>query len=79
MSAPLTPGVRRALWRIPAILAENGFAEDTGLCAELGLDFGELRTAVGILYRRRKVDRCGEYIVLPAPPREPLAPSGRAA
>ncbi len=79
MSAPLTPGVRRALWRIPVILAEDGFAQDIGLCAELGLDFAELHTAVGILYRRRKVDRCGEYIVLPAPPREPIAPQRRAA
>ena len=78
MSAPLTPAARRALWRIPAILAEDGFAADLDLAAELGLEYGELRTALGILYRRRQVDRCGEYIALPADP-GPLTIPERAA
>jgi len=77
MSAPLTPAVRRALWRIPVILGEDLYATDASLRAELGLEHGELRTAVAILYRRRRVDRVGEYIVLPAPPREPF--EGRRA
>ncbi|HEY1319562.1 MAG TPA: hypothetical protein VGF32_04915 [Streptosporangiaceae bacterium] len=70
MSAPLTPAVRRALWRIPAILAEDGFATDATLSAELGLDRSELRTAIVILYKRRKIDRIGDYVVPPAAPRQ---------
>jgi hypothetical protein len=72
MSAPLTPGVRRALWRIPVLLAEDLYATDAGLCAELGLELRDLRTAVAILYRQRKVDRIGVYLVAPARPREPI-------
>ena len=82
MSAPLTPAVRRALWRIPVILGEDLYATDATLVAELGLELRDLRTAVAILYRRRKVDRIGAYIVPPAAPREPLeipSASGRAA
>ena len=82
MSAPLTPAVRRALRRIPAILEEDLYATDASLSAELGLELRDLRTAVAILYRQRKVDRIGLYIVAPAVPREPLeVPSapGRAA
>ena len=77
MSAPLTASVRRALWRIPAILAEDGFTTDAALMAELGLGYRELRTAVAILYARRRVDTCNGYLVLPA--REPIMPPGRAA
>ena len=82
MSAPLTPAVRRALRRIPVILADDLCATDSSLSDELGLELRDLRTAVAILYRQRKVDRIGAYIVAPAAPREPLeAPgeSGRAA
>ena len=82
MSAPLTPAVRRALWRIPVLLGEDGYATDATLSAELGLELGDLRTAVWILYRQRKVDRIGAYIVAPATPQElPRLPdaSGRAA
>lgn len=78
MSAPLTPPVRRALWRIPRILEEDGYGTDAGLMAELGLEYGDVRTAVGILYRQRKTDRCYSYIVLPAR-REIAVPAGRAA
>ena len=60
MSAPLTPGVRRALWRIPVILAGELYATDASLSAELGLDLRDLRTAVSILYRQRKADRIGD-------------------
>jgi len=82
MSAPLTAGVRRALWRIPVIVAEDGYATDDYLCAELGVDFSEVRTAVAILWRQRRIDRVVGYLVAPAAPREPItlpdAP-GRAA
>jgi len=82
VSAPLTPGVRRALWRVPVIIAEDGYATDASLADELGLDYGEMRTVIAILYRRGRVDRIGGYIVAPAEPREPgRLPdvSGRAA
>jgi hypothetical protein len=82
MSAPLTPGVRRALWRIPVILAEDGYATDASLAGELGLDYSEIYTVIAILYRRRRVDRIGGYIVAPAAPAQPLRlphASGRAA
>ncbi len=77
MSAPLAPAIRRALWRIPVILGEDMFATDASLQADLGLEYSELRTAVAILYRLRRVDRIGQYIVLPA--RKPTEPAGRAA
>ena len=76
MSAPLTAAVRRALWRIPAILGEDGFATDADLAAELGLERADLRTAVAILYRRRRIDRCGDYLVAPGQP-GPLVPPAR--
>ena len=82
MSAPLTPAVRRALWRIPVILGEDLYGTDASLSAELGLELRDLRTAVAILYRQRRVDRIGIWIVPPAAPQEPPeAPgeSGRAA
>ena len=81
MSAPLTLAVRRALFRIPVILSEDGFAIDQDLAAELRIDYADVRTAAGILYRRRRVDRCAGYLV-PYPEREPIrlpAASGSAA
>ncbi len=82
MSAPLTAGVRQALRRVPLIIAEDLYATDDSLLAVLGIDRRELRTAIAILYRQRRVDRVGDFIVAPAAPREPLdLPStpGRAA
>ena len=81
MSAPLTLAVRRALVRIPLVLTEDGFATDQDLVGELRIDYADVRTAVGILYRRRRVDRCGGYLV-PYPEREPIrlpGASGSAA
>ena len=51
MSAPLTLAVRRALVRIPLVLTEDGFATDQDLVGELRIDYADVRTAVGILYR----------------------------
>lgn len=73
VSAPLTSGVRQALRRVPQVLREDGFATDSALCAEFGIDLRELRTAVAILYRQRRADRIGIYIVAPASPRTPVA------
>ena len=67
--------------RIVALVGEDGYATDEGLAGELGLDSSEVRTAVGTLYRRRRLDRADGYLVLPER-REPLvapAESGRAA
>jgi hypothetical protein len=71
MTAPLTPGVRQALRRIPVIIAEDLYATDESLLAELGIDRRELRTAVSILYRQRKLDRVYGYLV-PYPDRQPV-------
>ena len=82
MSAPLTRGVRQALRRIPVIIAEDLYATDAILLAELGIDRRDLRTAIAILYAQRRVDRVGDFIVAPAAPREPLRlpdTSGQAA
>jgi hypothetical protein len=51
--------------RIPFILAEDLFATDESLQAELGIERTHVRAAVAILYQRRRVDRFRDYIVLP--------------
>ena len=41
---------------------------EAALRSELGLDARDLRTAIVILYKRRRVDRIGDYLVLSATP-----------
>jgi hypothetical protein len=65
MSAPLAPGVRRALRRIPLILEESGYTTETALMAELGAEYRDVRAAIGILYGQGRVDRVIGYVVLP--------------
>jgi hypothetical protein len=65
MSAPLTPGVRRALRRVPLILEESGYTTEAALMAELGAEYGDVRTALGILYGQHRIDRVLGYVVLP--------------
>lgn len=78
MSAPLTPAVRRALYRVPIIITEDGYATDAYLRRELGLEYGELRTVIAILYRQRRIDLVIGYLVAPARPRTPLMVSEEA-
>jgi hypothetical protein len=81
VTASLTAAVRQALRRIPVILGEDLYATDASLCAELGIELRDLRTAVAILYRQRRIDRIGTWLVAPAsrePVRLPDAPE-RAA
>ena len=78
MSAPLAAAVRQALRRIPVILEEDGYSTDERLLADLRIDYADLRTAIGILFRQRRIDRCHAYLV-PPPHREPVAVPGRAA
>lgn len=65
MSAPLSRAVRTALWRIPAILEQNGYATEASLMAGLGAEYRDVRTAIGILYGQGRVDRVIGYVVLP--------------
>lgn len=61
--------------RIVTLVGEDGYATDEGLAAELGLDFSEIRTAVGTLYRRRRLDRVDDYLVLPEHRDPPVPPA----
>jgi hypothetical protein len=59
------------LWlagRTVQAVKEKGPLRDTELLAILGCDPAELRTAIGIAFRWRQVDRCGDYLV-PVPRR----------
>lgn len=79
MSAALTPAIRKGLRRAPLILAESdGYSTDLDLAADLGLTRADMRVVIGILYRRRQVDRIGDYVVLPAT-RGPVTAPERAA
>ena len=83
MSAPLTRDVRQALRRIPVIIAEDLYATDAILLAELGIDRRELRTAIAILYAKsaRRPGRrlhCRSRLLPAGAPRLPDT-SGQAA
>lgn len=66
MSAPLTPACRRALRRVPQILAADIASTDDDLREHLGLAPADVRLVIAILYRQRRVDRIRQYVVLPA-------------
>jgi hypothetical protein len=55
-----------ALNRVIAIVADDLYSTDETLADELGLDYGELRLVVSVLYRQRRIDRADGYLVLPA-------------
>jgi hypothetical protein len=69
VSAPVTPERLRLAGRGARVIKENGPLRDTDLLALLGCDPDELRAAIGIMIRWRKVDRCGDFLVA-APSRE---------
>jgi hypothetical protein len=54
-----------ALNRVIAIVADDLYSTDETLADELGLDYGELRLVVSVLYRQRLIDRADGYLVLP--------------
>lgn len=68
MSAPLPQGLGRLLRKLAQILEADGYSTDADLERELGLDYSDVRTVIGIAYRQRRVDRCGPYLVPPARP-----------
>jgi len=59
------------LWlagRAVRAIKDKGAVRDSDLIAILDCDPVELRAAIGIAFRWRQVDRCGQYLV-PAPRR----------
>lgn len=60
----LSPQVRQLLRQIPSVLAHDVARTDAELAAIMHVSVGEVRTAVAILYRQRRVDRCWRWVVL---------------
>jgi len=59
----VTPAQWRLASRLEETLRLEGALTDASLCAMLGADLRDLRAAAGMLYRTRRADRCGEYLV----------------
>ena len=59
----MTPAGWQLATRIQALLRRDIGRTDRDLVLLLGADPLELRTACGMLYRRRKVDRIRDYVV----------------
>lgn len=70
------PGPRSLAGRVLAVLARDTGRTDTDLAATLGITQAELSPVIGRLYRRGLADRCGPYIVAPAPPSRRSGTSG---
>ncbi len=67
ISAPLPPPSARPLAH-PRHPHQDRYTTEAALRSELGLDARGLRTAIVILYKRRRVDRIGDYTCYPATP-----------
>ncbi len=68
MSAPAARGCLWLAGRTVQAVKEKGALRDADLLTILGCDPVELRAAIGIAFRWRQVDRCGQYLV-PVPRR----------
>ena len=65
MSAPDRADLLRAK-EVVRVAKERGVIHEDDLVAVLQCDRAELRAAIGIAYHWRQIDRCGEYLVVPA-------------
>jgi len=63
VSARPAPGCLWLAGRAVQVVKENGALRDAELLAILACQPEELRAAIPIMIRWRKVDRCGEYLV----------------
>lgn len=63
MSAPVTPERLHLAKRVVRAVREHNPTRDDELAAILGCDLAELRTAIGIAARWRRIDRCDGYLV----------------
>ena len=64
MSPAVTPARLRLAGRAAQVVRDNGALRDADLLAILACEPDELRAVILIVYRWRKVDRCGEYLVV---------------
>lgn len=67
MSAPDRAALLRAK-DVARVTEERGSVRDEQLLATLGCGWDELRSAIGIAFRWRRIDRCDNYLV-PVPSR----------
>jgi hypothetical protein len=67
MTAPPAPSRRALAAQVVAVVARDLGRTDRDLAAMLGVTTAELSPVIGMLYRRHQVDRCGPYLVAPAP------------
>jgi hypothetical protein len=63
VSARPAPGCLWLAGRAVQVIKERGALRDSDLLAILACQPEELRAAIPIMIRWRKVDRCGEYLV----------------
>ena len=68
MSPAVTSGRLWLAGRAVLALQENGALRDTELREILACNAEDLRAAIPVMIRWRKVDRCGAFLV-PLPPR----------
>jgi hypothetical protein len=74
MSGPVTPARLHLAKQAVRGVRENGPVRDDELAAILGCDLAELRTAIGIAIRWRRIDRCDGWLV-PTPARREERPA----
>lgn len=70
MSARPAPGCLWLAGRAVLVIKENGAHRDAELLAILACQPEELKAAIPIMIRWRKVDRCGDYLVAVSRQRE---------
>jgi hypothetical protein len=75
VSPAASPTLLRLAGRAAQVIREHGALRDAELLAILACEPDELRVIIPILYRQRKVDRIGDYLVATPRPGE----GGRAA
>ena len=63
MSAPVTPERLHLAKQVVRGVREHSPVRDHQLAAIVGCDLTELRSAIGIAIRWRRVDRCGDWLV----------------
>lgn len=52
--------------RVVAAVRKRGAVRDDELATALGVELAELRLAIAIAIRWKQVDRCSNYLVVPA-------------
>jgi len=63
VSAPVTPALLGLAGYAAQVIREHGALRDSELPAILGCEPAELRAVIPVMYRWRKVDRCGDFLV----------------